>query len=730
MDSIQAENNTRARTNQQFESSVLLAEHEFTPKIRTLVRQSAFTRKQLTDLISHITETQGSLIQNIKNSYESSKLQLEQQIKQDSISKMNPIVEDQRLQASKIQKLTENIVAFLSKNADSIREVQNNYDSVDRDVTEFNKKSLSTVNEIQPRISVDESKISYLENQTEEFMHSISQIQDMKNAEKELRDTLRKIEDEDVDAAVNQAAQETLALISSKTTEIDQRIFETETLSTSLQGSLESGKQSQEHQDAQVEEMSRKSMEIDSLLKTDEDEITGKLVALQNQLTQIKTKIMDQIKQQNDSTVDGMKFSEEDFQEQVQRLSTLSSKDISDLADDWNKFTENNKTAQETADKIIYDAMNKLEGSGNVMKRISYQEARLKWCLQRIEYWEREDAKKKRSGFQNGEEMAKKVDELEQKIRDFEASLEDADGQKAKIDDIEDIPKSVPIPDLSEITDSYGEVEELKVDPNLVLTYPDDEPPFEPLKRTKEDEEMANKRLEKLKQEKEKRFAIKIDDSQIVEDFVDQEIKQASEQTTERDTEKEEKPKKRKRKSARAKAIKDEQEEEDENEEETKPKISLKAVVDDNLNKDKNKDEEEDQEGKKNEEEDVDEKAKPKLSLKAVVDDNLNKDDEDEQNEEEEKKEQKPKKRRRKSARKSSRSNKDEEKDDEESKPKKEEEDQKEKNAEEEDKDDKPNLIKDALTKSTGEKSGRKKRRRKSARKSKKEDDENEEDEE
>ena len=93
----------------------------------------------------------------------------------------------------------------------------------------------------------------------------------------------------------------------------------------------------------------------------------------------VKSKIVDQIKQQTESSVDEMKFCEEDFQENVQRLSVLSSKDITDLANDWNKFTENNKIAQEKADKIIYDAMNKLNGEGNLMKRLQYQESRLKW---------------------------------------------------------------------------------------------------------------------------------------------------------------------------------------------------------------------------------------------------------------------------------------------------------------------------------------------------------------
>ena len=629
MDSIQAENNSRARGNQQFESAILLAEHEFTPKIRTLNRQSVFTRKQLTDLIAHITETQGSIIQNIKNSYESSKLQLEQQIKQDSVSKLNPIVEDQHMQASKIQKLTENIVAFLSKNADSIREVQTNYDQIDRDVTDFNKKSLSTVNEIQPRISIQESKVAYLENQTEEFMKIISNIQDMKNTEKQLRDTLKKIEDEDLDLAISQAAQETLSLISTKTTEIDQRIFETETISTSLQGSLESGKQSQDHQDTQVEEMSRKSMELESLLKTDEDELISKLDALQEQLTKVKSKIMDQIKEQNESTVDGMKFSEEDFEDNVQRLSVLSSKDITQLAEDWNKFSQNNKIAQETADKIIYDAMDKLQGQGNIMKRLSYQESRLKWCLQRLEYWERDDAKKRRAGFESGQQMAKKLEELEQKLCDFEDGLESADGQKAEIEKIEKTEKSVPIPGLYGLADTNSELEELKIDPNLVLTYPADEPPFEPLKRTKEDEEIANKRLERLKQEKEKRFAIKIDDSKIVDDFVDSNSKEPSQRNPEENNQNGEEQKIKERslkKKKKSQPIEEEDtEEETENEEEEKkPKMSLKGVIADELKK---------EEEEENEEEENEEEEKPTISLKGAITNELKKEEEEDQKE-------------------------------------------------------------------------------------------------
>ena len=203
MDSIQTENNSRARVIQQFESSMGLTDHEFSPKIRTLIRQSVFTRKQLADLVTSITETQASVLQSIKNSLESSKIQLDQQIKQESISKMNPIVEDQHLQASKIQKLTENIVSYLSQNADSIRNVQNDTVALEKDVTEFNKTSNSTVNEMVPRINLQESKVNFLENQTEQFMRMITNIQGMKNAEKDLRDAVTKIKDEEIDYAVS-----------------------------------------------------------------------------------------------------------------------------------------------------------------------------------------------------------------------------------------------------------------------------------------------------------------------------------------------------------------------------------------------------------------------------------------------------------------------------------------------------------------------------------------------
>ena len=622
MDTIQSEANGRARGNQSFESNISLAEHEFTPKIHTLERQSAFTKKQLASLLAHIAETQGTMMQNIKNSHESSKLQFEQQIKQDSVSKLNPIIEDQRLQSSKIQKLTENIVSFLSKNADSIRNVQNRFEQIDKDVSDFNKVSMTQTNDISPRISVGESKVSYLETTAENFTRIVSQTQDMINSEKKCRETLKQIEDEGLGLAVSQSEQETLSLVSSKTIEIDQKIFAVEATADSLMSSLEAGKQAQSQQDVQVEEMSRKSMELEALLKTDEDEILGKLVSLQQQLDEVKTKIMGQIGEQNESNIDEQKFNQEDFQENVQRLSVLSAKDITQLQGEWNTFIKNNSIAQDKANEIIEDALNKLHGSDNILGRVSYQEERIKWCMQRIESWERDDAKRKRAGFDDGEAMVKRIDELEQKLKDFEAGLEAVDGQKAVIDELEEIPASEEMPEPPTVVANDKALDELKVDPSLVLTYPADAPPFEPLKKTKEDEERANERLRKIQQQKEKKAA-KAAIGNIDDDFIDagkpeaenetKKKKKAKKNETPEEEDEEEKPKKKK---AKAKKAAKEEEEDDDEEEEEKPKkkkAKAKKVV-----KDEEEEEEEEKKPKKK-------KAKAK---KVVEEEDENDDDE------------------------------------------------------------------------------------------------------
>lgn len=528
MDSIQAESNARSRLNHKFESQISLAGHEFNPKIHTLDRQSSFTKKQLASLLQQITEINAVSIQNIKNSCENSKLQLEQKIKQDSISRLNPITEEQRGQGAKIQKVTENIVSFFSKISDSIRDLDGNFDKCDKEIADYNRSTSSTMSDITPRIAAIETKATALEATAESFVRMIGQTQDMINKQKEIRDTLKNIEDERIDNAVSQMGQDAYSVISTKTTELDQRISTAETEITSLDGSLQSAEQSQIQQDSQVENMSRKYMELEGSLKSDEEEILGKLNSLDKKLQEVKTRLLQQMEDHTDSVSSDNKFSEDDFNGNVQHLSDLSALDLKNLTNDWKEFTDNNKIAQNNVDEIIFKSINQLQGKPNIVQRVKAAEQRIQWCLSRLDYWARDDAKRKRSALDDSDAMLRKVSELEDKVSEFEANLQRIDGQEARYEQSQVIVHytKVPVPPVKLHAEPTNE--KICLNEKLKLTYSENDE-FQPLKKSKEDEERAAERLKKLQEQKEKRKErLQQMNEKIENDFVNEQENQES----------------------------------------------------------------------------------------------------------------------------------------------------------------------------------------------------------
>ncbi|EAY10611.1 hypothetical protein TVAG_282110 [Trichomonas vaginalis G3] len=641
MDTIQAESNARSRLNNKFESQINLAGHEFNPKIHTLDRQSSFTKKQLAALLQQITEINAVSIQNMKNSCENSKLQLEQKIKQDSINRLNPITEEQRVQVSKLQKVTENIVSFFSKISDSVRDLDSNFDKCDKDIADYNRQTSSAMSDITPRIAVIESKATALEATAEGFVRMIGQTQDMINKQKEIRDTLKSIEDEGIDNAVSQMGQEAYSVISSKTTELDQRISEAETNITSLEGSLQSAEQSQAQQDAQVNNMSRKFMELEGTLKSDEEEILGKLQSLDQKLQEVKTRLSREMEDHVESITSDHQFSEEDFQGNVQHLSDLSALDLKNLTNDWTEFTDNNKKVQNDVDEMIYNSFNTLQGKGNVVQRVKTCEQRLQWCMARLDYWARDDAKRKRSAMEDGDAMLRKVTELEEKMAEFENNLKQLDNKDAEPIQSDVVVHFTEMPPKPENPQLEPKNDKLSIDEKMRLTYAENDE-FTPLKKSKEDEERAAERLKKLQEQKEKRkerLQHQQEQEHITEDFVNEKEEENSPQNNEEEKQElKEKPKTTK--SMERLAIKDKplenlesSKKQNKSSEHLKPNsMSLKANVESKVDDELEKKEEEKEGGlkamieskveKQEEEEEQNEdvkKSNEKLDLKGKI---------------------------------------------------------------------------------------------------------------
>ena len=109
------------------------------------------------------------------------------------------------------------------------------------------------------------------------------------------------------------------------------------------------------------------------------------------------------------------KWTVQGLEDDIESIRNMSKEMLVVLKDDWTKFNADNEKAQKCVDDEIAGLTNSLSGETNIMKRIQAAEKRAKWCVDRMNAWQREEDKRRK--LQVEEDLVwDKLQELEQKL--------------------------------------------------------------------------------------------------------------------------------------------------------------------------------------------------------------------------------------------------------------------------------------------------------------------------
>lgn len=501
MDRIHAGLNSFNRNVNRIDSIIEIMQRELRQKMNNCERQSLYNKRQVQSITDQLQQIENQLITQIKNSVDTEKLQFEQQLKHDTLSRFTSPTEEQNIQNNKLQQLQESIVSFLSKNSELIKEIHSRTEDLDSRAQRQVKNQSNIFNSFYPKMSVYESSVNNLEITAEEFVNLATDLRNIDDQAKVLVDNIRNVEEDFLPKCIEELSSQRLQSISNSTNAFEQRIFGAYSMLKQSYDRMELFREHQKQIEEQIQTMAGKSMELEGLINLNGETLTAKLNEIENTLIDVKATLLDKINERSRRSKNDTGNKNDVFNLNVNHISKYAGLDIEQLSGDWSNFVNDNNKAQNDVDNSCKSLHTICNHDSEIVRRVKNAEEKVKWIVKRLSHWSKDDARRIRLGIDNMAQVLERVEELEQNFKQLEERTEEITGEKFEKKEIEKRDLLGDIERKPEVDFSERRIDPLVLDRSLKLTYlPEDE--FIPLKDYKHVDSTKKHRHDREKKRK------------------------------------------------------------------------------------------------------------------------------------------------------------------------------------------------------------------------------------
>lgn len=472
MGQIQAVQSDQDRQMQQSEARISMVLRELSPKIQNLDRHSSFNQQQLDDLVERLSQLDSVMVPSIQQKCDEVQLKFEQSIRTETQSKFKPMSDDIKLEQSKSEQLSDSATSSVSNTNNKLKELSLLYDALEKQVSETHNYVQNHIITINPRLSTIETKLISYEGAAESSLKTQAERLDFQHSTKKLRKDLEDLEVDGIPLAIQSAASDTLAHITSVSSQIEQKFASSKLSLSSIDSSIKMTVEQQKNVDSHIESLSKSSIDTQTSIDIYEQEVNTKLSELEESIKSINEEIGGKLNELQENNSGNSHWVLDVLNDDIRSLQDNARQYLTQLNQDWIQFHKDNGEAQKITDSEIDKLSTILNGEFSLLKKIKAAEERSKWCLNRIQVWQKE-AKEAEQRNVDDEKLVQKLETLEAKLKESESRLAAIDKQKApkkvKISK-EKFNEADPIPQLAE---PGNEIEPLSIPAELKLTYND-----------------------------------------------------------------------------------------------------------------------------------------------------------------------------------------------------------------------------------------------------------------
>ena len=427
---IQSVQSEQERQVQQIEAQISLISRELTPKMQNIQRHNAFNQQQLDELLARISQIATASIPKISETNEELQKKFENTIRAKAQTRLRPLGEEIELEKTRLEKLSETIVSGLATASDQLKKLSKEHDESTKKALELHGKVKARLEALRPKIAAMESKLASYSTVSDVSFVGGTSGDALERTARKLRNEIAQLENTEMQEAVQSTASETLASITSVTNNIEQKFAAMKAGLANMESAVKTAYEEQEAADAQLEEAAETSSKIEQQMDEQSVQLHNKLGELEAALDKLSREMHVTLADLNEEREGNSSWTVRGLADDIESLRTIASQKLNQLKEDWLRFHGDNRTLQETVDDHIDEIVRVLNGKLNLIKRVEAAEQRAKWCVERLNAWQREEERKKALDVSD-EVLWAKLAALEQKLYETEERLHNQDGEEA-----------------------------------------------------------------------------------------------------------------------------------------------------------------------------------------------------------------------------------------------------------------------------------------------------------
>ena len=441
---IQSVQSEEERQVQEIEAQLSLISRELSPKMQNIDRHNAFNQQQLDELLAKINQIQNVAIPRLSTTNDDLQKKFEKSIRAKTQTRLRPLAEEIDLEKSRLDQLSDTIVSGLESASDQLKKLAKEQDETSKNALEIHGKIKARLETLRPKIAAMEKQLASYAAATDVSFIGPASGDTMERAARKLRTDIAHLETDELPEAVQSSASETLASITSVTNDIEQKFTAAKAALANVENAVKTTRQQQLAADSQLREVSDTSSMIEKQMEDETVELNRRLEELEKTLDKLSREMYATLEDLNEEREGNSGWTVQGLADDIESLRTIASNKLNQLKEDWFRFHGDNRAVQEMVDDNIDEFVRILNGKLNLIKRVQAAEQRAKWCVERLNAWQKEEERKKALEVSD-EVLWEKLHMLEEKLYETEERLRVQDGLEAP-----------PLVILPELTDYEG----------------------------------------------------------------------------------------------------------------------------------------------------------------------------------------------------------------------------------------------------------------------------------